>query len=55
MLLHVINVQSASGDVSWQVDIGLHQFDNCLSQVKINTTTLNNSCFFPYLLKMSSS
>jgi len=27
-------------DVSWQVKIGLHQFDNYLSQVKIN---VNNS------------
>jgi len=32
--------------VSWQVRIGLHQFDSCLSQVKIDVTTINNSCFF---------
>jgi len=34
-----------SDDVSWQDKIGLHQFDNYLSQVKINITTVNNSCF----------
>jgi len=27
--------------------IGLHQFDNCLSQVKINVTTVNNNGFLP--------
>ena len=32
-----------SDDVSWQVKIGLHQFDNYLSQVKINVKTVNNS------------
>jgi len=34
---------TASDDVSCQVKIGLHQFDNYLSQVKINVTTVNNS------------
>jgi len=32
---------------SWQVKIGLHQFDSCLRQVKIDVTTVNNSCFLP--------
>jgi len=27
---------TVSDDVNWQVKIGLHQFDNYLSQVKIN-------------------
>ena len=36
-----------SDDVSWQDKIGLHQFGNSLSQVKINATTVNNSCFLP--------
>jgi len=30
---------TVSDDVSWQVKIGLHQFDNCLSQVKTDVTT----------------
>jgi len=34
---------TVSDDVSWQVKIGLHQFDNYLSQVKINVKTVNNS------------
>jgi len=37
-----------SDDVSWQVKIGLHQFDNYLSQVKINVKTRYlaiSSCF----------
>jgi len=37
-----------SDDISWQDKIGLHQFDNYLSQVKISVTTVNNSCFVPY-------
>jgi len=36
MLSHIINIQSVSDDVRMQVKIGLHQFDNYLSQVKIN-------------------
>ena len=34
---------TVSDVVSWQVKIGLHQFDNYLSQVKINVKTVNNS------------
>jgi len=37
-----------SDDVSWQDKIGLYRFDNYLSQVIINVTTVNNSCFLPY-------
>jgi len=33
-----------SDDVSWRDKISLHQFDNYLSQVKINLTTVNSSC-----------
>jgi len=33
-------------DVTWQDKIGLKQFDNYLSQVKINAITVN-SCFLP--------
>jgi len=43
VLLHIINIQSVSDDVSWQVKIGLHQCDNYLSKVKINVRTVNNS------------
>jgi len=31
---------TVSGDVNWQVKIGLHQFDNYLSQVKISVKQL---------------
>jgi len=34
---------TVSDDISWQVKIGLHQFDNYLSQVKINVKTVNIS------------
>jgi len=34
---------TVSDNFSWQVKIGLHQFDNYLSQVKINVKTVNNS------------
>jgi len=34
---------TVSDDVSWQVKIGLCQFDNYLSQVKINVKTANIS------------
>ena len=34
---------TAADDVSWQVKIDLHQFDNYLSQVKINIKPVNNS------------
>jgi len=34
---------TVSDDVSWQVKIGLHQFDNYLSQIEINVKTVNNS------------
>ena len=34
---------TVSDDFSWQVKIGLHYFDNYLSQVKINVKTVNNS------------
>jgi len=34
---------TVSDDVSWQVKISLHQFDNYLSQVKVNVQTVNNS------------
>jgi len=37
-----------SDNVSWQNKIGLYQFDNYLSQGKIDVTTVNNSCFMPY-------
>jgi len=43
-----------SDDVSWQDKIGLHQFDNYPSQVKINVKTANNSCFLPYLRHLAS-
>jgi len=44
---HFANQRSVkvSDDASWQVKIGLHQFDNCLSQVKADVTTITNSCF----------
>jgi len=44
-----------SDDVSVQDKIGLHQNDNYLSQVKINVTTLNNSCFLLYSRYLASS
>jgi len=31
---------TVSDDVGWKVKIGLHQFDNYLSQVKINVTAI---------------
>jgi len=45
-----------SDDVSWQEKIGLHQFNNYLSHVKINVglTTVNNSCFLPYSRYLAS-
>jgi len=41
---------TVSDDVSWlyKIGISLHQCDNYISQVKINATTVNNSCFLPY-------
>jgi len=44
-----------SDDVSWQDKTGLHQFDNYRSQVKINATTVNNSCFLRYPRYLASS
>jgi len=52
---HIINVQSVSDDVSWQDKIGLHQFDNYLSQVQINIATVNNSCFLRCARYLASS
>jgi len=52
--LYIINVQSQSLTI-WQVKIGLHQFDNCLSQVIIDLATVNNSCFLPYSRSLASS
>ena len=47
---------TVSDGVSWQVKIGLHQFDNCLSLVvKIDVTTVNNSCFLLYSRSLASS
>ena len=40
---HHQHLVTVSDDVSWQVKIGLHQFDNYLSQAKINIITVNNS------------
>jgi len=34
---------TVSDDVSWQVKIGLHQFDNYLSRVKFSVKTVNIS------------
>jgi len=42
-------------DVSWQVKIGLHQFDSNLSQVKSKVTTVYNSCFLPDSRSLASS
>jgi len=42
-------------DISWQDKIGLHQFDNYVIQVKINVTTVNNSCFLSYSRYLASS
>jgi len=39
---HQLSV-TVSDDVSWQVKISLYQFDNYLSQVKINVKTVNIS------------
>jgi len=39
ILSHIINVQSQSLMMLAGKSIGVHQFDNCLSQVKINVTT----------------
>jgi len=55
ILSHIINVQSVSDDVSWQDKISLYQFDNYLSQVKINRATVNNSCFLRYSRYLASS
>jgi len=43
-----VQTQSVTYGVGWQVKIGQHQLDNYLSQVKINLTTVNSSCFLPY-------
>jgi len=40
---HYQHSVTVADDVSWQVKIGLHQFDNYLSQVKINIKPVNNS------------
>jgi len=45
-LTHHQRSVKVSDDVSWQDKISLHQFDNYLSQVKINVTAVNNSCVF---------
>ena len=34
---------TVSNNFSWRVKIGLHQFDNYLSQIEINVKTVNNS------------
>ena len=36
---------TVSDDVSWQVKIGLHYFDNYLSQAKINVKQLTTAIF----------
>jgi len=55
ILFHmIINVQSVADSISWQIKIGLHQFDN-LSQVKVDVTTFNNSCFLLYSRSLTSS
>jgi len=51
---HQLSVK-LSDDVSWQDKIGLHQFDNYLSQVKINVRTVNSSCFLRYSRYLASS
>jgi len=58
ILSHTINVQSVSGELMMSVGKtkpGLRQFDNYLSYVKINETTVNNSCFLPYSRCLASS
>ena len=52
ILSHIINIQSVSDDVSWQVKTGLHQFDNNLSQVKINVKTVNNNNHTQYIWRV---
>jgi len=47
----IINMQLVAAGSSRQVKIGLSQFDNCPSQVKINVTTVNNS-YYPTMLKI---
>jgi len=42
-LAHHQRSVTASDDVSWQVKIGLHQFDNYLGQVKINVKQLTTA------------
>jgi len=43
---------TVSDDVSWQSKISLHEFDNCISQVKIDATA---ACFLLYLRSLASS
>jgi len=50
-----VQTQSVTDGVGWQVKIGLHQLDNCLSQVRINLTIVNSSCFLPYWGSLASS
>jgi len=46
---------TVSDGVNWQVKISLHQFDNYLSQLQIDATTVNNSCFSLYARSLASS
>jgi len=54
ILSHIISVQSHSDGVSQHVKISIHQFYNCLSQVKIDVTTVNNGWFLPYWRSLAS-
>ena len=47
----IINIQSVADIVCWQVKSSLHQFDYCLSLVKIDVTTEQQ--LFLAILKLS--
>ena len=56
ILLHNITIRSQSLLVLvGKSEIGLHLLDNCLSQVKIEVTTVNKSCFLPYSRSLASA
>jgi len=47
----IISIQSVAVGASWQVKIGLHEFDNCLSRVKSHRN-ISRQQLFLVILKM---
>jgi len=51
----IINVQLAADGISQQVKISLHQFNNCLGQVKLDITTPYSRCLANFIFQQDSA